>query len=82
MEPNPLTQLFTKGERVRYIPTHAQGDDDHPDVEDGVVSSTNEYWVFVKYDNLDYGKMTTGDEPYTAKATDPHDLVKIPKGWD
>jgi len=68
---------FKKGDRVRYIPTHAEGDNEHPDVEDGCVSSTNEWWVFVKYDNLAHGKMITGDEPYTAQATSAEDLIKI-----
>ena len=64
-----------KGERVRYIPHHAHGDANHPDCQSGVISSTNDKWVFVKYDNL-VCTMTTGDEPYTAQATDPNDLAK------
>ena len=70
------TTEFKKGERVRYIPHHAHGDIKHKDCENGVVSSTNNSWVFVKYDNL-MCIMTTGDEPYTAQATDPNDLVKV-----
>jgi hypothetical protein len=34
----------------------------------------------VKYDNLDC-KMVTGDEPYTAQATDPNDLIPLPLVW-
>jgi len=64
-----------KGDRVRYIPHHAKGDVNHKDCQTGVVSSKNDTWVFVKYDNLDC-RMITGDEPYTAQATDPKDLVR------
>ena len=63
-----------KGMRVRYIPSHAKGVRTHPDCKSGVVSSVNHKWVFVKYDNLER-IMVTGDEPYTAQATDPHDLI-------
>ena len=67
---------FKRGERVKYIPTHAKGNRHHPDCETGVVSSTNKFVVFVKYDNADQ-IMVTGDEPYTAAATSPEDLIKI-----
>ena len=70
------TTDFVKGERVKYIPHHALGNRHHRDCQTGVVSSKNEYFVFVKYDNA-MGVMITGDEPYTAQATDPSDLVKI-----
>jgi len=65
---------FKKGWRVRYVPLHADGNLNHPDCQDGVVSSTNDKFVFVKYDNL-MGIMITGDEPYTAQATDPDYLI-------
>jgi len=68
------TADFHKGERVRYVPYHARGDVDNQACQSGVVSSTNDKWVFVKYDNLDC-RMVTGDEPYTAQATDPNDLI-------
>jgi hypothetical protein len=67
------TSDFKKGQRVRYVPRHAEGDENHKDCQEGAVSSTNDSWVFVKYDNLDC-RMLTGDEPYTAQATDPNDL--------
>ena len=69
------TSDFKKGDKVTYVPVHAQGDRNHPDCEDGVVSSVNEKTVFVKYNNAAC-KMETGDEPYTAAATYPKDLVK------
>lgn len=64
---------YKKGDKVRYIPNHANGDTTHPDCENGVVSSVNEKWVFVKYDNL-MCTMTTGDEPYTAHAAKRENL--------
>lgn len=42
---------FTPGTPVAYIPLHANGDIEHPDVEYGIVSSSNEKYVFVKYKN-------------------------------
>jgi hypothetical protein len=66
---------FCPGQRVRYIPRHANGDYWHPDCANGCVSSVNEQFVFVKYDNAAHGTMCTGKEPYTAQATDPTDLI-------
>ena len=66
---------FKKGDKVRYVPNHANGDTLHPDCENGVVSTTNEKFVFVKYDNA-MCTMTTGDEPYTAQATKRENLVR------
>lgn len=59
----PRASDFQPGERVLYVPYHAQGDTSHPDCERGVVSSTNNLYVFVRY----------GDE-LQAKATLPEDL--------
>ena len=64
-----------KGTRVRYVPRHANGNTKHPSCQNGVVSSKNDKLVFVKYDNL-MCTMVTGDEPYTAQATDPNDLIR------
>ena len=69
--------FFEKGERVRYIPRHAKGNPNHKHCQDGVVKSTNQFYVFVIYDNLAHGKMETGNEPYTAAATRPEDLIKL-----
>lgn len=68
---------FEKGDRVRYVPGHAEGDYNHPDCEDGIVSSVrDETRVFVKYDCAAC-TMTTGDEPYTAQLTMIADLVEL-----
>lgn len=66
---------FKKGDKVAYIPRYTEGDTVHKDIQHGVVSSTNERVVFVKYNNL-VCEMKTGDEPYIAHATDPEDLIK------
>ena len=63
-----------QGVRVRYVPTHAHGDAKHADCETGVVSSVNATVAFVKYDN-NMCIMTTGNEPYTAQAINPQDLI-------
>ena len=76
MRRNMKTSDFKKGDKVKYIPTHANGDRKHKDCENGVVSSTNNKFVFVKYDNA-MCIMTTGDEPYTSQATKPEDLIKF-----
>lgn len=61
-----MTSNFKKGQRVKYIPRHANGDENHKDCETGTVSFINDYVVFVKYD---------GD--YHSKSTYPQDLIHI-----
>ena len=65
---------FIHGDLVRYIPNHADGNVKHPDCQNGVVSSVNDNWVFVKYDCLAC-TMFTGDEPFTSQATKRENLV-------
>lgn len=55
------------GMRVRYVPGHAHGDITHKDCEDGVVSSVNDRYVFVKFSQWQAG----------GSACDPYDLVEI-----
>ena len=63
---------FKEGDLVLYIPLHAKGDHMHVDCERGMVSSTNESWVFVRY-------WTPGLEKWSelGKATDPAQLRKL-----
>jgi len=75
MTDTKYTHNFEHGDKVRYIPIHAEGNPRHKDCQNGVVSSINDKFVFVKYDNA-MCIMTTGGEPYTAQATDPNDLIK------
>jgi len=70
-----IQEDYKHGDKVIYIPNHAEGDVRHPDCQQGIVSSVNERFVFVKYDCLAC-TMTTGDEPYTAQATKRENLVR------
>ena len=67
---------FQKGDRVKCIPGHANGDPNHPDCETGVVKRIHprRAAAFVIYDNA-MCVMKTGDEPYTAQCTNLSDLV-------
>lgn len=65
---------FKKGMLVTYVPHHANKNINHKDCENGVVSSVNSKFVFVKYNNA-MCIMITGDEPYTSEATAPENLV-------
>jgi len=58
--------VFYEGEHVRYIPGHAHGDICHADCENGIVTSTNEKYVFVRYGNK-----------VASQATSPGDLRPI-----
>ena len=60
---------------VAYVPTHANGDVTHEDVQLGVVSSVNEKFVFVKYEKQ---LSKFGWDGTTSEATDPNDLVPFP----
>jgi hypothetical protein len=40
---------FNVGDRVRYVPYHAHGDQSHNDCEDGIVTSKNDKFVFVRF---------------------------------
>lgn len=57
---------FQQGDRVVYVPGHANGDPKSTACERGVVSSTNDRFVFARY-----GGGTT------AQATDPRDLLLL-----
>lgn len=74
--PDRNPRQYSKGNHVRYIPGHvARNDYGHPDCEDGIVIRQSEdgQTVFVLYDNVSH-IMMTGDEPFTAKATNIDDL--------
>ena len=44
-----FSSSFEPGRTVLYVPTHAHGNLGHPDVERGVVTSTNDVFVFVRF---------------------------------
>lgn len=61
---------FTPGDRVLYVPNHADGDPAHPDCERGIVSSIGVIYVFVRYFRKD------GTLPEASGiATAPEDLL-------
>jgi len=60
------TQVFKQGDRVAYIPPHAQGDITHRDVEQGEITSINYLYIFVRFDNT-----------VTPKACNPENIVKL-----
>lgn len=43
------TATFNRGEQIAYIPLHADGDIEHPDVEFGFVTSQRGDTVFCRY---------------------------------
>lgn len=70
-------EQFRHGDRVRYVPSHAHGDPNHPDCETGAVAWVNAETrtVFVKYDTK--RRVMKGDEGITAQGTDAEDLIKL-----
>ena len=61
---------FNSGDSVRYIPKHAKGNINHPECENGIVTSTNEKYVFVRY-------IRNNVLQSTAAATLPEQLIKF-----
>ena len=49
-------EICFKGDRVAYIPYHANGNINHPDVEYGEVTSMNKEYVFVRFGNEEISK--------------------------
>lgn len=58
------------GQRVIYIPKHANKDRNHPDCRWGTVSSKNDKFAFVRYDEQ---VSRLGWEGATSQATKPED---------
>lgn len=44
-----MTTTLTRGTQILYVPMHAQGDTNHPDVEPGFVTSQRGDVVFCRY---------------------------------
>ena len=53
---------FEPGDPVTYVPYHAHGDRGHKDCEHGVVSSTNDTYVFVRFKNHLNGQACKPDQ--------------------
>jgi Fe-S cluster biogenesis protein NfuA len=45
-----VKNTFKPGDRVKYIPYHAGGNENHPSVEVGEVTKENDEYVFVRFD--------------------------------
>lgn len=45
---NPIDS-FNEHDTVKYVPAHANQNINHCDVEDGIVTSKNDTYVFVKF---------------------------------
>jgi len=54
------------GQLVRYMPPHCNGNIEHRDVEEGIVSSANDKFIFVRY-----------NEGITGAATPPEHLTVL-----
>ena len=55
------------GMHVVYVPNHANGDQQHPDCEHGVVTSKNDTFVFVKFKPWhEYGQACRPDDLISA----------------
>lgn len=73
---------FEPGERVKYIPRHANGNPHHPDCETGIVLRLGDIrpleTVFVVYDTINRVMTDLAiASRYTAAGTNPRELVKI-----
>lgn len=53
---------FKIGDTVRYVPIHAKGNLNHSACENGVVTSINEYFVFVQFDGDIQSKACSEDQ--------------------
>jgi hypothetical protein len=64
---------FQPGDQIVYVPNHADGPD-HPDAEEGFVTSANGYYIFCRYWSKIYpGQLRT---KANSEATMPQDLIK------
>ena len=68
----PALEGFAEHMRVVYVPHHANGGRSHKDCEHGRVSSVNDKYVFVRFDEQ---VRVLGWDQATGKACDPADLV-------
>ena len=66
-------EYIEAGDRVIYVPSHAEGNINHPDAEYGIVKRWNDKFIFVNY-------VKNGIPQMTAQATRPEDLYLEGKG--
>lgn len=65
---------FKTGDRVLYVPNHANGNTWHEDCRAGMVSSVNDRFVFVRFDE---NVNRLGWDGATSQACDPTNLTKL-----
>lgn len=69
-------KLFSRvnrvGDRVRYVPKHADGNPHHPDCEDGTISNFGPDLVWIRFDRNQSPGQPLDDVP--SKGCDPRDL--------
>jgi len=65
--------VLEMGDRVIYVPTHAEGNINHKDCEYGIIKSWNDKFIFVNY-------VRNGIPQMTAQSTRPEDLYLDGKG--
>ena len=63
---------FENGDEVTYCPSHAKGDLNHKDCENGYVSDKNDKIIFVRYWHPIFKKFAE-----IGKGTDPEFLHKL-----
>lgn len=63
---------FEPGQKVTYIPRHANGDLTHKECEHGTVSASSTMYVFVRFDAA---VVINGWENTLAQACHPQDLI-------
>jgi len=70
---------FTPGDLIRFIPMHANGNKEHPDCEDGIVTSVTCTTVFCRFVfNASFGKSAGRWRTIAnSEACHPKDLIKI-----
>ena len=56
---------MNRGTQIIYVPTHANGDVDHPDCEAGFITSTVEDAAFCRYWNKDGSLRTVSSSEKT-----------------
>jgi hypothetical protein len=75
---NKETQAFTIGDQIAYLPDHAEGDLNHPDVQVGFVTSVRGDTVFCRYWLGSYSKpQTTLRTQANSEGTPIRCLVKL-----
>lgn len=66
----------TPGTQVIYVPMHAKGDVNHPDCEEGFITSHNEHYVFCRFWSKYPGRENELRTTTCSEAVSPERLIK------